>query len=178
MMSTEFSMNNDSHAMTVGQTLRHARESLGLTIRDMAEITRIQNVWLECIEHDRYDEMPAEVFIRGFLRNYTRELRLDEDVIFDQYLAQTGQLRAIAPADVSESATVQRFAHAHLANRSSSARYLYFAAAAAMIALLAGAILAVSTGAEQDTAASNFRVNDTTDAWQPALDNASDWRRQ
>src|SRR5690625_2001180 len=122
MMSTEFSMNNDSHAMTVGQTLRHARESLGLTIRDMAEITRIQKVWLECIEHDRYDEMPAEVFIRGFLRNYTRELRLDEDMIFDQYLAQTGQLRAIAPADVSESATVQRFAHAHLANRSSSAQ--------------------------------------------------------
>lgn len=178
MMSTELSMNNDHKATTVGDTLRNARESLGLSIRDMAEITRIQAVWLECIEQDRYSEMPAEVFIRGFLRNYTRELRLDEDAIFDRYLAQTGQLRAIAPAATSEAKTANRFANAHLANRSSSSRYLYAAAAAAVIALLAGTILTLSISTEPDAAATNFRVNDTTDAWQPALDSASDWRRQ
>lgn len=175
MMSTENSMHYDS---TVGATLRTARESLGLTVRDMADITRIQPVWLECIEQDRYGEMPAEVFIRGFLRSYARELRLDEDAIFEAYLAQTGQLRAIQPMVIDELETVDRFAKARLAMPAPSSRYMYGAAVAAFVALLAGVILALSTGVEPDAAASNFRVNDTTDAWQPALDNSSDWRRR
>lgn len=163
---------------TVGATLRTARESLGLTVRDMADITRIQPVWLECIEQDRYDEMPAEVFVRGFLRSYARELRLDEDAVFEAYLAQTGQFRAIQPVVIEETETVDRFAKARLAMPPPSSRYIYGAAVAAFVALLAGVILALSTGVEPDAAASNFRVNDTTDAWQPALDNSSDWRRR
>lgn len=168
-------MQNDT---TVGATLRTARESLGLTVRDMADITRIQPVWLECIEQDRYSEMPAEVFIRGFLRSYARELRLDEDGIFEAYLAETGQHRAIQPAGRQDDVTVDRFALARMAMPSATSRYVYGAAVAAFVALLAGVILAVSAGNEPDAAAANFRVNDTTDAWQPALDNSSDWRRR
>lgn len=170
------SMYNDS---TVGATLRAARESLGLTVRDMADITRIQPVWLECIEQDRYGEMPAEVFIRGFLRSYARELRLDEEMVFEAYLAQTDQLRQEEPVVVEEEMdTVERFLLARYPMNSSSGRYLYGAAVAAFVAVLAGVVLALSSGVEPDAAATNFRVNDTTEAWQPALDNSSDWRRR
>lgn len=173
-MSTVEFMFNDS---TVGTNLKAGRESLGLTVRDMAGITRIQPVWLECLEEDRYSEMPAEVFVRGFLRSYARELRLDEDAIFDAYLAQTGQLREAAPV-VDEEEAVDRFMLARYPMSSSSRGYLYGAAVAAFIAVLAGVVLLVSSGVEPDAAASNFRVNDTTEAWQPALDSSSDWRRR
>src|SRR5690554_4930576 len=120
-MSTVEFMHNDS---TVGTNLKAARESLGLTVRDMADITRIQPVWLDCLEQDRYAEMPAEVFVRGFLHSYARELRLDEGAIFDAYLAQTGQLRDVSPAVVDEEEAVDRFMLARYPMTSSSRGYL------------------------------------------------------
>ncbi len=177
-MSIETFTKYEHHAATVGDRLRIARESLGLTIRDMAEITRIQAIWLECIEADRYDEMPAEVFIRGFLRSYARELRLDEDAIFDAYVAQTGQFRNVLPAISDDKSRADHHLMSRLGRRSSTSTYLYGAAIAALIALLAGVLLTVSTSQQSETAANSFRMNDTTDAWQPMLDNASDWRRQ
>ena len=168
-------MQND---MTVGATLKAARESLGLAVRDMADITRIQPVWLEFIEQDRYAEMPAEVFVRGFIRSYARELRLSEETIFEAYLAQTGQKRQEALAPV---VNIDRVNSSMLARRSvvpARNRYAYGAAVAAGVLLLAGAILAFTGNSEPDSAAANFRTNDTTDAWQPALDASSDWRRR
>lgn len=168
-------MQNDT---TVGATLKATRESLGLTVRDMADITRIQPVWLECIEQDRYSEMPAEVFIRGFIRSYARELRLCEETVFEAYMAQTGQNRQEALIPVVNQQTLARTAFAHRIASRSPNRMVYVGALAACVALLAGAILAFSGSSEPDAAAANFRVNDTTDAWQPALDGSSDWRRR
>lgn len=168
-------MQNDT---TVGATLKATRESLGLTVRDMADITRIQPVWLECIEQDRYSEMPAEVFVRGFIRSYARELRLCEETVFDAYMAQTGQNRQEALVPVVNQQTLERTALARRVAARSSNRVVYGAVLAACVALLAGVILAFSGSSEPDAAAANFRVNDTTDAWQPALDGSSDWRRR
>lgn len=168
-------MQNDT---TVGATLKAVRESLGLTVRDMADITRIQPVWLECIEQDRYSEMPAEVFVRGFIRSYARELRLCEETMFETYLTQTGQNRQEALVPVVDAAALDRATLARGLATSRTNRYVYGAALAAAIAVLAGVILSFSSNSEPDAAAANFRVNDTTDAWQPALDGSSDWRRR
>lgn len=176
MTSNNSAMNKER---SVGAMLREGREALGLSFADMAEITRIQPMWLHCLEQERFDEMPAEVFIRGFLKSYARELRLDEAEVFQTYLRQTAQNQASSsvPVELDDDAP-QRLAVARLASPSTGARYAYGAAVAMLVALLAVAVLAMSSGGEPDSAASNFRSNDTTEAWQPALDSSADWRRR
>lgn len=158
--------------------LREGREALGLSFADMAEITRIQPMWLHCLEQERFEEMPAEVFIRGFIKSYARELRLNEEEVFETYLRQTSQYRAAAAGPTEIDDAPQRLAVARLAAPSNGARYAYGAAVAMLVALLAVAVLAMSSGGQPDSAASNFRSNDTTEAWQPALDSSADWRRR
>ena len=64
---------------TPGEVLRRAREARGMTIGELSTITRITPRLLTSLENDAYDDFPAEVFVRGFLKNCARELDLDPD---------------------------------------------------------------------------------------------------
>jgi len=61
----------------VGDRLRQAREAKGLTFEQVEEITRIRRRYLQALEEEDYGQLPGEVFIRGFLRNYALALGLD-----------------------------------------------------------------------------------------------------
>ncbi|MPZ42040.1 MAG: DUF4115 domain-containing protein [Betaproteobacteria bacterium] len=64
-------------AATPGAALATAREASGLSIAQVAEQMRISPRQVEAIEADRYGELPGTVFVRGFVRNYARLLKLD-----------------------------------------------------------------------------------------------------
>ncbi|HEY1905028.1 MAG TPA: helix-turn-helix domain-containing protein, partial [Myxococcaceae bacterium] len=57
-----------------GELLRRVRESYGLSLQQVAERTRITRIHLENVEADRYDHLPATVYLRGILVNLAREL--------------------------------------------------------------------------------------------------------
>lgn len=73
-----------------GTMLKAARERRGLTLTEIANITRISRTTLAHLEDDNFDELPAQVFVRGFLRNMARELRLDPLEVIAAYEAHTG----------------------------------------------------------------------------------------
>ena len=60
-----------------GQWLREKREDAGLSLREIAEKTRIPQSILEAIEAGDGSRLPAPVFIKGFLRTLAIELNLD-----------------------------------------------------------------------------------------------------
>jgi hypothetical protein len=78
-----------------GELLRLVRESYGLSLQQVAERTRITRIHLENVEADRYDKLPATVYLRGILMNLARELRLDPARVSKTYLlaAQRGHVR-------------------------------------------------------------------------------------
>lgn len=76
-----------------GKLLREAREERGLTLDDVAAMTRIPRGMLEHLEEDRFEEYGADVFARGHLRNYAQELRVDVDEVFQAYKRHTGRWR-------------------------------------------------------------------------------------
>lgn len=78
---------------TVGVMLSQARHQLGLSLSDVATVTRIPRTMLEHLEQDLFDEYCAEVFARGHLLNYAREMRLDQEKILSAYARQTGKTR-------------------------------------------------------------------------------------
>ncbi len=79
-----------------GELLRRVRESYGLSLQQVAERTRITRIHLENVEADRYDRLPATVYLRGILVNLARELRLDPARVSKTYLlaAQRSHARA------------------------------------------------------------------------------------
>lgn len=60
----------------VGGVLRAARLKRGLSLEAVAQQTRISKRFLEALEEDRFDEFPAFVYMRGFLKSYCEHLDL------------------------------------------------------------------------------------------------------
>jgi cytoskeletal protein RodZ len=73
-------------ASYTGDVLRRAREARGMSIQQMCERTKITRHHLENVEADRYDKLPASVYLRGILMAVAKELRLDGQKVARSYL--------------------------------------------------------------------------------------------
>lgn len=71
---------------SLGTWLRTQREARGVSLRAVAESSKISTRYLEALEGDRFDALPAAVFVRGFLREYARVVGLDADEVVNFYL--------------------------------------------------------------------------------------------
>jgi len=60
----------------LGGYLRRQRERRGMNVAELSRVTRIPTASLEAIEADRFDELPGEVFVRGFLAAYAQAVRV------------------------------------------------------------------------------------------------------
>jgi transcriptional regulator with XRE-family HTH domain len=70
---------------SLGQYLRSAREARGINLHDAAQQTRISVAYLKALEEEDFSKLPGEVFVRGFLKNYGKFLRLDELQVMKKY---------------------------------------------------------------------------------------------
>ncbi len=70
-----------------GDWLRRQREVREIGIRDIADRTKISLRYLEAMEADRFDLLPAPVFAKGFLREYARYVGLSPDDVVNHYLS-------------------------------------------------------------------------------------------
>lgn len=82
---------NDSQLPTDGeingQVVRRVREARGVSLPDLAEITKISKRYLVAIEEQNLDDLPARVYLRGFLTQVARALKVDKDRLAEGYLA-------------------------------------------------------------------------------------------
>lgn len=72
---------------SLGNYLRQERERQRVSLHEIAAATKIQVRFLEALEHDHYDRLPAVPFVVGFLRAYAQYLALDMDGILAAYRA-------------------------------------------------------------------------------------------
>ncbi len=73
----------------LGEMLRSARESRGLDRARIERDTRIRERYLSALERGAYDELPGDVYARGFLRTYATYLGLDPDAMTALYRLET-----------------------------------------------------------------------------------------
>jgi cytoskeletal protein RodZ len=76
---------------TVGEQLRAGRTAQQLTIRQIAEGTKIRSDYLEALESGDYNRFVAPVYIRGFVRTYATLLRLDVPTVMAALDEELGQ---------------------------------------------------------------------------------------
>lgn len=70
-----------------GDWLRRQRELREISLRDIADRTKISLRYLEAMEADRFDLLPAPIFAKGFLREYARYVGLSPDDVVNHYLS-------------------------------------------------------------------------------------------
>jgi cytoskeletal protein RodZ len=61
-----------------GSVLRQARERRCISLADVARKTKVSQSSLERLEAGRLDDLPPDVFVRGFIRSYARTVGLRE----------------------------------------------------------------------------------------------------
>ena len=61
-----------------GSFLRRARESQGIVLADVALKTKVSRSTLELLEQGQLADLPAGVYVRGFIRSFARAVGADE----------------------------------------------------------------------------------------------------
>lgn len=75
----------DLNVLGPGDRLRNARLALDIDIAKIANRLHLTTDVVEALERDDYSEMTARVFVRGYLRNYAREVNLSPDSVLEQF---------------------------------------------------------------------------------------------
>lgn len=66
-----------SAEQSVGATLAAARRAHGASVEDVARALKLSVAQVQAIEADDHSHLPSAVFVRGFIRNYARLLKIE-----------------------------------------------------------------------------------------------------
>ena len=86
-MSEENSPTDDQAAprQGPGDRLQSARISIGMTIEEVAGKMHLSTAILTSLEENNFDDITAPIFVKGYLRAYSRMVNVNEDEIIQQY---------------------------------------------------------------------------------------------
>ena len=96
-------MGKEGGTAMLADKLRGERERKGLSIKDVASATSIRALYIEGLESGDYSKLPAEVYIKGFIRNYASYLGLDPKEMMKEYLSENHPDK-LAEVEASEEA--------------------------------------------------------------------------
>lgn len=71
---------------SIGQDLKRERELRGISLKEIADSTKINLRFLRALEEDRFDMLPEQFFTRGIIRSYANYLGLEEQSVLNAYL--------------------------------------------------------------------------------------------
>ncbi len=74
-----------------GENLKRERELRGVSLRDMADATKIGLRFLDALEKGRVDQLPGGLFPRAFVRQYAKHLGLDAEKVVAEFLYEHGE---------------------------------------------------------------------------------------
>ncbi len=71
-----------------GKALRRVREARGISVAEIVSETNIRSWYIECIEAERFDALPAQIYLKGFLKQIAAYLGLDPQRVIADYIAR------------------------------------------------------------------------------------------
>jgi hypothetical protein len=69
----------------IGTSLREARLRQSLDFPELEQATKIRGKYLRALEDEQFDVLPAQTYVKGFLRSYAEYLGLDGQLYVDEY---------------------------------------------------------------------------------------------
>ena len=99
MLQKELAREINGETEFTGTLLRKVRESLGIELAEIAKLTKISSTHLQAIESERFGELPALVYTRGFVQQLAKFLKLDATQVSKTYLRRLREWRALSDGD-------------------------------------------------------------------------------
>jgi cytoskeletal protein RodZ len=98
----------------IGEKLKKRREELGIDLKEVANTLRIHYEYLKWIENNDLEKLPAEVYTRGYIREYARFLNVDPDPLLDEHAKSKAEpeeeIPAVPPAPIKRNFDIPRSA--------------------------------------------------------------------
>jgi hypothetical protein len=69
----------------IGNSLREARLRQGLDFPEIEQATKVRGKYLRALEEEQFDVLPAQTYVKGFLRSYADYLGLDGQLYVDEF---------------------------------------------------------------------------------------------
>jgi flagellar biosynthesis protein FlhG len=69
-----------------GPLLKQVREARKLTLEKLSDITKISIYYLRMLEGDHFEDLPALVYVKGYLRHLAKLLGLNAQALVDSYI--------------------------------------------------------------------------------------------
>ncbi len=76
--------------LTLGEKLKKLRSARRISLNEVFRATGIQIKYLEYLENGAYDKLPADVYTKGFLRNYADFLGIEREILLKTYHKEKG----------------------------------------------------------------------------------------
>ena len=125
---------------TVGQELKRERELRGISLKEIADSTKVSLRFLRALENDQLEILPGKFFTKGIIRSYADYIGLESDKILDIYYEnlraekqKEGENLGKKTAEKERSPKKKKF--------SKAAAWTVFGLAAAAIVLFAGRLI-------------------------------------
>ncbi len=77
-----------------GSLLQAVRQSRGFTLSDISQRTKIGKDYLQAIEDEAFDRLPADVYVRGFVGQVAKCLQLHSPQVVQTYMRRVAQAHA------------------------------------------------------------------------------------
>jgi hypothetical protein len=76
-----------------GPQLRELREAYGIELSEIYAAVRINKDMMTAIEADRFEDLPAPVYLKQFLKNLAQILQIDPSLVVERYMAAMNDRR-------------------------------------------------------------------------------------
>lgn len=77
-----------------GVRLRRNRLFRGYELDDISEVTKVSSAHLRNIEEENFLDLPADVYVRGFVTAYAQTIGLDPQIVVPSYMARVQESRS------------------------------------------------------------------------------------
>lgn len=86
-------LEDDSGGEYDGVRLRRNRLFRGYEIDDIADVTKVNSSHIRNIEAENFGDLPADVYVRGFVTAYAQTIGLDPKIVVPSYMARVQESR-------------------------------------------------------------------------------------
>ncbi|MAG33665.1 MAG: hypothetical protein CL908_22530 [Deltaproteobacteria bacterium] len=87
-------LEDDGRGEFDGVRLRRTRLFRGYELDDISDVTKVSGFHLQNIEEENFGDLPADVYVRGFVTAYAKTIGLDPVVVVPSYMARVKESRS------------------------------------------------------------------------------------
>jgi cytoskeleton protein RodZ len=120
----------------IGNSLREARRRQQLELTEVEQATKIRARYLRALEEESFEVLPAQTYVKGFLRTYADWLGLDGQLYVDEYNSRYG----VGEEEERQPVVARRTSRVHARHRTVERRGVLVALAA--IGILCALVIA------------------------------------